>query len=154
VFFTILIIACHWALCWLSLIKFTPPYILLHISLPNITLPSTPRVWQFSLLFRFYQRRFHHISGPFHARCTRTRKRNPFALAVKIKTGVDLLIKCCVTSRQTADIWNSEVGQNILAPPWGLHALRSLATRLETWTVRHFLSNSKFLVAHINRLGI
>jgi len=39
-------------------------------------------------------------------------------VALKIKTGVDVLIKCCVTSQQTADIWNSEVGQNILAPPW------------------------------------
>jgi hypothetical protein len=75
-------------------------------------------------------------------------------VAVKIKTGADLLIKCCVTSKQTADIWNSEVGQNILAPPWGLHPLRSLATRLETWTVRYFLSNSKFFMAHVNRLGL
>jgi hypothetical protein len=122
-----------------------------YLILPN---SSTPRFSQFSLLFWLYELRFHHISCPFCARCTWTRKRNPFAVAVKIKTGVDLLIKCCVTSKQTADIWNSEVGQNILAPPWGLHALRSLATRLETWTVKYFLSNSKFLVVHVNRLGL
>jgi len=45
-------------------------------------------------------------------------KKKQFAVDVKIKTGVDEMIKCCVTSEQTADIWNSEVGQNILASPW------------------------------------
>jgi len=90
----------------------------LQIILPNITHPSTPRFSQSSLLFRFYELRFHHIPGPFHACFTRTRKKNPFAVAIKIETGVDELNKCCVTSQQTADIWNSEMGQNILAPPW------------------------------------